>query len=508
MPWRGFCSLLVLAAPAYGQDTGTYISAPLEWGTAAAWADANADGKADYCRLVSGPRAACTLSTGAGFGATIASDTIDAAHPEVRVWGDVDGDDRADFCRRVGDGSNGRSCNARARPARASSPTRRVPLAVGAWPDTALVDARATARADYCRLTGAAQTPNVTCTPFGGAPLGDRPDQPRRGTRPRLGGLRRRRPRGLLPRRERRPRVCTTSPARTITSFALDAGYAQGRAWADVNGDGKADYCRRVGDRPEHTHAVHALLRQRLRPDDHLRADRVGPGHGLRLGGLRRRRRPRLLPRRRRLGHDLAAVLHALDGRGRLRRHPRLRRPRPRFRRPIRAWVDHNGDHLADYCRRVGNGGADERISCTISNGTGFGLASPPPPPPPAPAPTPPAPVKPARIVVTIDYFLSRGRLTRFNVKGAPRNARLTVKCPKHCSRKSYTVRKTKGTVKLKTKLFGGRRIRVGTKVTVTVTRAGEIGAVKQWTMRSGRHAPRITTRCLPPGTKKPKTRC
>ena len=99
--------LLVLAAPAYGQDTGTYISAPLEWGTAAAWVDANADGKADYCRLVAGPRAACTLSTGAGFGATIASDAIDPGYPEARVWGDVDGDHRADYCRRVGGGAAG-----------------------------------------------------------------------------------------------------------------------------------------------------------------------------------------------------------------------------------------------------------------------------------------------------------------------------------------------------------------------------------------------------------------
>ena len=109
--------------------------------------------------------------------------------------------------------------------------------------------------------------------------------------------------------------------------------------------------------------------------------------------------------------------------------------------------------------------------------------------------------------MVTIDYFFSHGRLTRFNVKGAPKGSRLTVKCRKGCARKSYTVRKTKGTVKLKAKVFGNRRIRTGTKVTVTVTRAGEIGAVKEWTMRGGRHAPRITTRCLPPGAKKP-ARC
>src|SRR5690242_20041677 len=99
--------LLFLATPAYGQDSGTYISAPLEWGTAYTWIDANADGKADYCRVISGPRAACTLSTGTGFGDTIVSDTIDPGYAEARTWGDVDGDHRADYCRRVGGGPPG-----------------------------------------------------------------------------------------------------------------------------------------------------------------------------------------------------------------------------------------------------------------------------------------------------------------------------------------------------------------------------------------------------------------
>jgi hypothetical protein len=34
----------------------------------------------------------------------------------------------------------------------------------------------------------------------------------------------------------------------TVQSGVLDWGYDTGRAWVDFNGDGKADYCRRVGD--------------------------------------------------------------------------------------------------------------------------------------------------------------------------------------------------------------------------------------------------------------------
>jgi hypothetical protein len=75
----------VLAAPAYGRDALSYTSPPLEWGASIAWMDADGDGKADYCRvLISSPRAACTLATGTGFGATITSDTLDIGYPDGR----------------------------------------------------------------------------------------------------------------------------------------------------------------------------------------------------------------------------------------------------------------------------------------------------------------------------------------------------------------------------------------------------------------------------------------
>jgi hypothetical protein len=118
----------------------------------------------------------------------------------------------------------------------------------------------------------------------------------------------------------------------------------------------------------------------------------------------------------------------------------------------------------------------------------------------PAPAPAP----APTRIVVTLDYFLSQGRLTRFNVKDVPAGATVTATCPRHCARKTVTKRDARGTVSLK-RLVGGRRLKAGPTITVTVTRAGEIGAVKAWTLR--RQGPRITTRCLPPGATKP-ARC
>ena len=37
-----------------------------------------------------------------------------------------------------------------------------------------------------------------------------------------------------------------------------------------------------------------------------------------------------------------------------------------------RLWGDVDGDHRADYCRRVGGGAAGNRLSCSHSTGSGF----------------------------------------------------------------------------------------------------------------------------------------
>ncbi len=97
-----------------------------------------------------------------------------------------------------------------------------------------------------------------------------------------------------------------------------------------------------------------------------------------------------------------------------------------------RAWVDHNGDGKADYCRRVGGVPDGMRVACTISNGTTFGPlpeTSAPPIQPPAPGPRPggAAALARPRIVVTLAYDYSAGRtstlLRRLTVKGVPRGA-------------------------------------------------------------------------------------
>jgi hypothetical protein len=107
------------------------------------------------------------------------------------------------------------------------------------------------------------------------------------------------------------PAAARAQDTGTYTSAALDVG--ANPAWVDFNGDGKADYCRTIAGSIACT---------------------VSTGKGF--------------------GETYAL---ATD---------------PGYANIERLWGDVNGDHLADYCRQVGNGGADSRIGCTLSTGTGF----------------------------------------------------------------------------------------------------------------------------------------
>jgi hypothetical protein len=50
---------------------------------------------------------------------------------------------------------------------------------------------------------------------------------------------------------------------------------------------------------------------------------------------------------------------------------------------------------------------------------------------------------------------------------------------------------------------FEGKRLPVGAKLTIRVTKEGRIGAVKTLTIRK-RKAPSIRTLCIPPGATRP----
>ena len=159
-----------------------------------------------------------------------------------------------------------------------------------------------------------------------------------------------------------------------------------------------------------------------------------------------------------------------------------------------RAWVDHNRDGKADYCRLVR---PEQRISCTTSLGNAFGPVPGPTPPPPPPPPPPAPPVKKTRLVVTLSWdHKVNGRYTRFTrlqVKGVPAGAKVKVTCKKGCTRKSYTVTKKKrGIVSLK-RLVRNKRLRSGSTIRVVVSRPGNLAAIKTLKMRY-KKAPTVKT--------------
>jgi hypothetical protein len=104
----------------------------------------------------------------------------------------------------------------------------------------------------------------------------------------------------------------------------------------------------------------------------------------------------------------------------------------------------------------------------------------------------------PERLNVTVSYFArSLGRrntrFTRLSVRGVPKGATVRVTCSKGCSRKAVTFRRS-GAISLMR--FARRPLRVGTKLSVRVTRAGTLGVVKTLTVRASKR-PGIATTCL-----------
>jgi hypothetical protein len=122
----------------------------------------------------------------------------------------------------------------------------------------------------------------------------------------------------------------------------------------------------------------------------------------------------------------------------------------------------------------------------------------------------------PDRIVVTLSFDFVAARdftiMRRLQVRRVPSGSRVTATCSfkgKRCggkARKSFSKRRASGTVSLASR-FVGVRIRVGSKITVKVTKPGTIGAVKILTVRSSR-SPRLTDRCLPVGSNRPRVLC
>jgi hypothetical protein len=99
----------VLTPNGFGGDiTSGTIDWGYDWGRW--WPDVNGDGRADFCRAAgdqSSQRIICNTSTGVGFAsATMSLGPGDWGYQWGRGWADANGDGRADYCRVVGDSNN------------------------------------------------------------------------------------------------------------------------------------------------------------------------------------------------------------------------------------------------------------------------------------------------------------------------------------------------------------------------------------------------------------------
>jgi hypothetical protein len=248
-------------------------------------ADVNGDGKADYCRAVgSAPNVylSCGLSNGTSFGANDVNSPAgyDFGYAAFRGLADVNGDRKADFCRIVGSAPSNiyLSCGLSTGTTFGNNDYNS-PQGYDIGNDTfrGLADVNGDGKADFCRFVGNAPNVYFSCGLSNGSGFGTYD--------------------------------VNSAPG-------IDPGFTF-RAMADVNGDGKADYCRLVGNAPS-VYLSCAL------------------STGTAFGNYDFNSAPGIDP-----GYDT-----------------------------FRAMVDVNGDGRADFCRFVGN---PPYLLCTLATATGFG---------------------------------------------------------------------------------------------------------------------------------------
>lgn len=211
-----------------------------------AYIDVNADGRADYCRFEGNPGAysiQCTTNLGSGgpqqitvtSGFTSTSTTNFAGYndqPGTRGYFDVNGDGKADFCRFEGDpgvysiqcttnlGSGGPQ---QVTVTSGFNSTSTTTFAGYQNPGTrGYADVNGDGKPDFCRFEGNPGARTIQCTTNLGG-----------------GG----------------PQQIFATSGFTSTSTTNFAGWENRstRAYVDVNGDGKADFCRLEGDSPNYS---------------------------------------------------------------------------------------------------------------------------------------------------------------------------------------------------------------------------------------------------------------
>lgn len=262
-------------------------SLPLDegWPAGRGWIDLNGDGRADYCRIVKTKQLTCRLSKGLGFGDDTAPYRVSDDGWENARWWVMLARNKPAFCRLVG--SRGLVCTTWNRNGFDTAEIGASDLDQGYVDGRAFVDVNNDGLLDYCRPVKLGGQTKVQC------------------------------------------RVSSNGAffANEITSEAIDHGYEKGRGWVDVNGDGRADYCRVMGGNSG-IGKIGCLL-----------VNDTGTGFG-----------KEIVSPFQGTGHGYDVGFE--EG---------------------RTWADFDGDGKADYCRVVeANSGDLGRIECALAGGGAF----------------------------------------------------------------------------------------------------------------------------------------
>jgi Bacterial Ig-like domain (group 3) len=95
--------------------------------------------------------------------------------------------------------------------------------------------------------------------------------------------------------------------------------------------------------------------------------------------------------------------------------------------------------------------------------------------------------------------------------KGCPFGRRVfgvsrPTRCKRTAHRRCHQAKRSTGTINL-ARVFGSRRLRIGARIGVAITRPGWVGKYYAFTTRPSR-VPRVQISCLPPGATRPAKRC
>lgn len=382
-------------APTFSANT--IMSGVMDWGyeTARAWVDFNGDGKADFCRTVGNTgaiRLACTMSAGTGFGATIMSGVIDPGYEGYQSWVDVNGDGLADYCTVVGDQySQQFICTLSTGTGFGSTIASQPGLDRGYADGAAWVDFNGDGRADYCRIIGDSRYGWLACNlstgngfDFTTIRSASVVDNGYGGTRNwvDVNGDGRADFCRVIGNAGAYQLACTLSTGNgfgetiisavltgngvgaTIISEVLGLVNIETARWVDVNGDGKADYCRIIGN-PGSYQLACAISTGKGFVDTLMTPGAIDPGYVpgrafVDINGDGKADFCRVV------GNPGSYQLTCLLSNGNQFGAPIVSGVIDRGYDIGRAWVDFTGDGKADYCRLVGvTNNSSSYLACT-----------------------------------------------------------------------------------------------------------------------------------------------